>query len=155
MAQRGLDHALRGHALALDQIPGQAARVNADADGHMVRLGAVHHATDVLLPLDVAGIDSQLVDAVFHRSQRQFMIKMNVCHQRHRGVIDQRAHRLRTFFIIDRNADDVRARLIQSLDLRQRCLRVARIGIGHGLHGDGCAAADLHLAHADFSALSS
>ena len=59
--------------------------------------------------------------------------------------------RVRRFQIGHGAADDVTARVSQRADLGERRLRIAGVGVRHGLHRDGRAAADRHRADHDLS----
>ena len=141
----------RGMAVFFQQRLVQAAAVDADADGDMVGLAAVHHRPDVALTADVAGIDADLRRAPFGSGNGQTVIKMDVRHQRQRRFFRNGTKSLRRLHIQHRQADDVTAGLFQRADLLQAALHV-RIGtVEHGLDGHRCAAADLHSADGDLS----
>ena len=104
---------------------------------------------------DVAGIQTQLVDAGFERQQRELVMEMNVGDERHIG------HALANLFQRDRRivvghgqADDLAAGADHLLDLRDGRVDVGRVGLGHRLNDDRRAAADLHMFNLNCSGLS-
>ena len=56
----------------------QAAEVDADANGNVARLGRGDHLPHLVLVAQVAGIESQAVDAAGGAFQRQLIVKMDV-----------------------------------------------------------------------------
>ena len=93
--QRAFHHALRGRpAVFGEDILLYRAGVHADAHRDMMRLDAVRQNTHVLFAADVAGVDAQLMDAVFHRLDGELVIKMDVGDQRNGAGVHQRAHRV-------------------------------------------------------------
>ena len=141
----------RGMAVFFQQRLIQAAAVDADTDGNMVGLAAVHHRPDVAFAADVTGIDADLRRATFGSGNGQTVVKMDVRHQRQRRPLRNGAKGLRRLHIQHRQADNVTAGLFQRANLLQTTLHV-RVGtVEHGLDGHRCAAADLHSADGDLS----
>ena len=152
MAERAFHHALRRHAAVFRQnLLLDRAGIDADAHRNVMRLDTVRQNAHVLFSADVARIDAQLVDTVFHSGQRKLVIKVNIRHQRHGTAVHQRTDSLRACLVVHRDADDIRAGNRQRTDLRERRLHIRRIGIGHGLHGNRRAPADEHAAGSDLS----
>src|SRR5699024_2810315 len=62
------------------------------------------------------------------------------------AFVHQRAHVAGANLVVDRDAHDLRPGVREGADLGDGGRRVARVGVGHGLNGDGRAAADLYIA---------
>src|SRR5438270_2077335 len=76
VTQRRFDHSLRrGGAVSLQEIFFQRSAVDSDPNRHLLCLRGAHDFDDALVLADVAGIQTQLVDAGFKRHHCQFVIK--------------------------------------------------------------------------------
>ena len=64
---------------------------------------------------------------------------MNVCNQDgFRAALADFRKDLRSLDIRDRQANNLAASRLHLVDLLDGLLHLARVGLGHGLHGDGC-----------------
>ena len=72
---------------------------------------------------------------------------MNIRHQRHRAFIHQLAHGGHARIVIYGYAHDIAALACQGANLQKRTRHITGVGIGHGLYGYACAAAQRHGAH--------
>ncbi len=146
MGKGAFAQALRGNAAVFGQnVLFQGTGVHPDTDGDMVALQTVRHQLHLVLPADVAGVDAELVDAVFQRPDGQTVVKMDVCAQGHRALVHQRPHRLHAVLVIHRHPHQLGPGLRQTLNLGQGRLRVLRPRVGHGLNGNRRPAADLQI----------
>src|SRR5438132_2672873 len=83
VAHGRFDHRFgRGGPVLLQQILLQRTTVDADANRNFLRLRRAHDFDDPFVLADVAGIQTQLIDAGLERQQRQLVMKVNVCDQR-------------------------------------------------------------------------
>ena len=143
VVEAALHHALGSHAAVFcEDFLFNGAGVHADAHRDAVLLQAVRQRAHVGLAADVAGIDAHLGDAVFDGTDGELVVEVDVGHQRHRGCVHQRAHGLGAGLVVDGHAHDVRACVRHAANLRKGGLYVASVGVGHGLNGNGRAAAD-------------
>ncbi len=146
MVQRTFHHSLGCRAAEfLEDVLLHRAGVYTDADWEMACLCRLHNRLYAVRAADVARIQANLVHAGLDRRQRETVVKVDVRHHRQRRVRADFAQRLRRLHIRHGTANNVAARVLQCANLRQRCLRVARIGIGHGPHRDGRAAANQYV----------
>ena len=149
VTQGGFDQGIRvGLAVFFLQIAFQRARVNTNADGDAVVLGAGDDLRHLLVVADVAGGDAQAVRASFGSGEAALVVEVDVRDQRHV-----------THFLLDltkslgggegrhRDAHDVRTRLHRRADLGHGGGHVLGVGVGHGLHRDGGGAADGDAPH--------
>ena len=154
MRQRAFHHALRGRPAVFGQdILLHRAGVHANAHRNVMGLHTVGENTHVLLSADVAGVNAQFVNAVFHRLDGELVIKMNVGDQRNGAPVHQRAHRFGACLVVNGYANDIRARHRQRADLGERRLHVRRVRIGHRLYADRRAPADEDVSGLDLPCL--
>ena len=125
--------------------------VHADANRDVVRLCRRRQFPDVRFAADVAGIDAQLVDAVFRRGNGKAVVEVDIRHQRHGRTVHQRADGAGAILVVHADAHDVAARFRQGANLRKRRLCVARVGVRHGLHPDRVVSAQRQVADANHS----
>ena len=79
MAQSTFDHAPgRRSAVLPQQVLLQRTGVDADANRNFSIGGDFHHFFHIPARADIAGIETQTVDSLLNRDQRQLVIKMNV-----------------------------------------------------------------------------
>ena len=148
LLQCALDHRLRLQAVVL-LVEGRVQRTTVDTDANrqatILRLGS--DRLDVLGPADVARVQPQAVHASFHRCQRHFVLVVDVGDDRNRRAWHNLGEPLGRLRLVARAAHDVAASGRERIDLLQRALNVGRLGDGHRLHRDRCAAADGHLSY--------
>ncbi len=108
----------------------------------------------LLAEADVAGIDAVLVERLGAGrviGEQRVADVVEVADQRHvdahlqKLFLDVR-HGGGGFVAVDRDAHDLGARAVERGDLADGAVDVGRVGVGHRLHHDGCAAADFHIA---------
>ena len=129
----------------------EGAAVDADADGDMMGLAAVHHRLHSVGGADVARVDAELFAAVLHGGDGQPVIKMYVCHKRQVDPVHDVPDRPGRVHIEHGGADDLAARRLQPVYLLYGGLCVPGVRVGHGLDGHRGAAAHGHAAHKDLS----
>ena len=146
MPERAFHQALRRRSAVLrQQFLFHRSAVHADPDRDVVRLRAVRHHPDTVLPADISRVDPQLRDSVLRGADRQLIVKVDIRHQRHRAPVRQGFHRFRAGLVIHADPHQVAARVMQRADLRQGGFRIPGIGIGHALHQYRVPAAQLQL----------
>ena len=150
VAERRLDHALRGGPVVLGQeVLLQGAPVDADADRDALVLGDVDDFLHEALAADVPRVQPEAVHALLERDQGELVVEVDVGHQRDPDLPLDLAEFLGGLPNRDRAPDHVTARRLQRPDLEQRCLDVARVGLRHRLHGDRSLAAHLEVPELD------
>ena len=132
-----------GVAVLFEQTLFKAAGVHADADGDIVPAAGLGDGPDVLRRADVAGVDAYLIDTALGGFEGEAVIKMDIRDERDAHLLLYRGDGSGRLHIRQRDAHDVRARGLHGLYLRDRRVNVPGLGIAHGLHGDGRAAAYL------------
>ena len=125
--------------------------VHTDANRDVVRLCRRRQFPNVRFAADIAGIDAQLVDAVFRRGNGKAVVEMDIRHQRHGRAVHQRADGAGAILVVHADAHDVAARFRQGANLPKRRLCVARVGVRHGLHPDRVVSAQRQVADANHS----
>jgi hypothetical protein len=101
-----------------------------------MQLGGGDDAGDFFLTTEIAGIDANGVGAIFHGSNGQPVIKMDVGNQGDGNLIPDNAESPSRFFIQNGDADKVATGCLKTPYLRYGLLDIPGIGIGHGLHRD-------------------
>src|SRR4030095_7222993 len=153
--QGGLDHALgRGPVVPGQEIFLERAAVDADADGDPLVLGDVDDLLDEMLAADVPGVQPQAIHTLLERDEGELVVEVNIGDQRDPDLPLDLAELLGGLADRHRAPYDVAARRLERPDLEERRLHVARVGLGHRLHGDRRFAADLDSAQLDLSRLS-
>ena len=61
-------------AVLLEQVEFDGAGVDADPDGDLMSLTGVGHEPDFVFPTDVAGVDTDLVDARLDGGEGEFIV---------------------------------------------------------------------------------
>ncbi len=150
-----LRHGFGGDAaVLLEQVEFDGPGVDADPDGHLVRLARVGHEPDLVLSADVAGVDADLVDARLDGGEGEFIVHLDVRDDGHPDVFFQSFDGLDIFHVRDRKADELAAGGRQFSRLKDVRLDVALRRIEHGLDDDGCVSAKRYIAHENLSCLS-
>ena len=160
MPKRHLDHAIRGllAVVAVDRVflahPlvhlfGQRTRVDPDAERDQALLGCVDHLGDLFAVGNVARVETQAGHARLDRHQRKRVVVVDVCDHRQGRAFDYLFQSLGGLVVGNRRPHNLATRLFQLVDLAKRRLHVARVRLGHGLHGDGRRAADDDAADVD------
>ena len=152
MVEAAFDHRLRtGLAVFLQQVPLQAARVDADADRTAVIPRGRDHLAHALGRADVARVDPQAGGAGLCRLDGAAVVEVDVGDDRHRAFAHDLGERGAAGLVGNRDADDVCARLRRRLHLRDRRGDVGGGGVGHGLDADRGIAAHGDVAHHDLA----
>ena len=151
LVQSALHKPLRGDAAVFgDQFLFQRAAVDADPDGNLPLLGDIDNRFNFVAAADIAGIDADLVRAVFHGPDRHPVVKMDICHQGDMDPLLDLTDGQCSFFGGACAADDLTARLLQTKNLGNSGLHIFGGGIGHGLDQDRISSADHAVADADY-----
>ena len=148
VAERHLDHAVRSAlavvavdvvllAQALVDLLGQRTGVDPDPKRDLPFLRRGDDLDHLVTVRDVAGVEAQAVDARLDRHEGEGVVVVDVGDDRQRRALDDVPQRQGSLAIGHRRAHDLAARLLQLVDLSQRRLDVAGVGLGHRLHGDG------------------
>ncbi len=127
----------------------QTAPVDADADGDILLPTGVRHRLHPVRGTDIARVDAHLIRPGGDALQGQFIVEVDVHHQRNIAVLLDGADGLGRGFVWHCYPDDLAARFFQASDLLDGGFRVVGAGIAHGLDGDGRAAAHRDAAHFD------
>ena len=110
---------------------GQAAEVDANADGDAPRLRRLHHLPHLLLVPQIARIQPQAVHPAGGALQRQLIVKMDVGHQRNADLPLDFRHSFGGFQIRHGGADDFAAGFLQLVDLPHGGFHIAGVRFGH------------------------
>ena len=145
----------------------ERAPVDADADRLLVLDGAFDHHLEVVVVLladrCIAGVDAvlgQRAGSGGELLEQQVAVVMEVAHDGHaQAAFIQALHDVRYgsrgVVVVDRDADDLRARQSQRRDLFDGTRNVRRVGVGHRLDDDRNLPADANLPDLDSSRLPS
>ena len=93
-----------------------------------MRLNAIRQDTHVLFAADVAGVDAQLVNAVFHRLDGELVIEMDIGDQRNGAAVHQ-ARTASAQASLNGYADDVRARDRQRANLGESVFSTSAVSV--------------------------
>ena len=115
----------------------------------------MHDLPYVGFAADVARVDAEPVDAGFKCGEREFVVEMDIGDDRDTCLLGDCRERIGSFSVGDGEADDIAADLCDGGDLRDGCVDIARVGLGHCLDADRCITADGDWADIDLSGLSS
>ena len=139
---------------AREQVLIEAPPVDSDPHRLLVGAGGLDHLGELRIALrsaaDVARIDPELRErlrTVGMSLEQLVPVEVKVADQRGcdalgvQTLADTR-HGGRGFVIVDGDPNQLRPGPRQRLDLSDRAFDVGRVGVGHGLHDDGGAAAD-------------
>ena len=110
--------------------------VNADTDGDSSLTCCRNDLLDALRPADVARVDAQCRNALRHRLKGKLVVEVDVGDERRLDLPHNIAEIFRCLHIGYGNAYNVTARRRKFTDLLNGRLRVRRLRIAHGLHGD-------------------
>ncbi len=148
---RGGDERLDGVlVLELAQVLGQRAGVDADrAAACRARLASAITSATFSGPPMLPGLSRTQCAPGLDRLQRERVVEVDVGDHRDRRLRDDGLERLGVFVARHRHADDVGAGLGDTMDLGHRRRKVGGLGLGHRLHRDRRAAADLHVSDLD------
>ena len=98
--------------------------VHAYADGDIPFLRRVDYCPDPVCASDIAGIDTDLVCAVFYCRDGKPVIKMNIRHQRDMDLLFDFCQRIRRSHIRNSTADDLASCRLKLQDLFYRSFHV-------------------------------
>src|SRR5690606_4910664 len=147
MVQRALDHRFRGRIpVLIEQMLFKRSGIHADSNRNAALLASLDNRFDLLAAADVAGIDSNLVDAVLDRGERKTVIEMNVRNERDMNPLLNLSDGVRGFLIVNSDAHDLAAGLFQPKNLGDRRLDIGRLRRAHALDNDFIASADRQAA---------
>src|SRR6185503_10208240 len=146
-----LDDERLGRVLARERLEvlRQRAGVGADPHGDPGVLCGSHDLLGLVRPADVAGVDTDGVDAGVDRVEGERGVEVDVGDHRDRREADDQGQRPRVLLLRDGDAHDLAAGGGERGDLRRRGLDVVGLREGHGLDDDRRAAADRDAADAD------
>ena len=133
--------------IALGDILLKRARVHANANRAPSGTRSINHRVNLGPIADIAGIDAKLGGTSLDGADGEFMVKVNIGDDRHRGLSTDGTKALERGLGGHAHTHDIAASLRQRAHLRKRCLGVSGIGAGHGLDHHRRAATDLHTAH--------
>ena len=132
----------RGYpAVFFHQFFFQRTAVYTDTDRNMFFFCHFHHLTDTVFITDVAGVDTNFINAQFHDTQCQTIIKVDVCHQRNMNLFFDFTNGICRFHIRHCHTHQFTACCFQRMNLRHRSRYISGICITHGLDDNGVAAA--------------
>ena len=159
--QCALDHRLGARkAVLVDQVLFQAARVDPDPHRNPFVACLADDLLESLVTADIAGVDPDLVDGGLSRrrdgvetGESHAVVIVDIGDQGDLDPVADELDRLDILLLGDRDADDLAARLFQTVNLGQGCVDVERIRRRHRLHPDGLIAADNVVAQTDFARL--
>ena len=120
----------------------QRTGIHTHADRDLSFLRTVNDCFDILFASDITRIDPDLIRAVFHGEDRQFMIEVNIRNKWDADLFPDVAKSFCRLFRIGRTADDLTAGFFQLMDLGNGCCHIFRFGVRHGLNGYLCAASN-------------
>ena len=129
----------------------QTAAVDADADGDILLLAGIHHCLYPVVVADVARVDADLIHPHVCAGQRSLVVKVDI---RHDGDVHRVFDGLDALCICRAGAGDpqnLTASGFAPLGLRHIALDVLHRHIEHGLHRNGVAAANGHIADLHFT----
>ena len=128
-------------------VPFERTGVHPDADRDLPLTAGTHDLRDLLAGADVAGIYPDLVRPGGNRREGDLIIEMDVGDERYfHALCLQRAKNLCRLRIGDGETDDVTPLTLECPYLRERCLCVVRVGIGHRLDQNRRAATERQVA---------
>src|SRR6185503_21240245 len=126
--------------------------VHTNPDRHFLRLRSTHNLTHTLVCTDVAGIESQLVDARFEGHQREFVMEVNVGDERDvRHALADLFQRHGRVVVRNGKADDLTTCADHLVDLRDSSAHVRSISLCHRLNRNGSATTDLNVLDLNWS----
>ena len=150
MLHRGRNERLRRNAAVFRQhLVIERSGVDADADGDAPLARRRDDLLDALRPADIAGVDAQCRNALRHRLERELVVKVDVRNERRLDLPYDIAEVLRRRHVGHGDAHNVAARRREFAYLLYRRLRVRRLRIAHGLHGDRRPASDGNISNVD------
>ena len=129
----------------------QTAAVDADADRDILLLTGIHHCLYPVIIADIARVDADFVYAYVRAGQRSLIVKVDICHD---GDVHCVFDGLDALCICRAGAGDpqnLTASGFAPLGLRHIALDVLYRHIEHGLHRNGVAAANGHIADLHFA----
>jgi hypothetical protein len=86
MAHGRFDQSLGGRLTVLAlQVLAQGSRIDADANRDSAIAGRGYHLADLVVAADIAGIDTQAIDAVFRDLECNAMVEVDIGDQRDRA----------------------------------------------------------------------
>ena len=154
------DHPFGRIAVAVEDPPGERAVVDTDAQRHAAAAALLDEGLQFAVAgAVVARIDAHFID-VFGRDRGHLGDEVDVGHNGRAEAVgaqplDDVSEVLAFAATLGREADDRTAGPGDALDLRDGTLRIEGRSVGHRLHGDGLAAADLDRTDADAGARAS
>lgn len=95
-----------------------------------------HHFTDFRFRTDITRVNPQTVSTEIGHSQSNFIVEVNISHQRNRDLLTDFTKSLCGFHAWYRYPHDVCTSINTALNLRNRCSDITGFGIGHTLNAD-------------------
>src|SRR5690606_17011926 len=124
------------HALLFVLALDDGAFVDADADGEAPGLARLDDVDDLLAVVDVAGVEADLVDARLDGLEGALEVEVDVGDDGDADLGDDLLQGVGVLLLGDGDADDVRARGGELVDLGDTPGDVVGVAAGHGLDGD-------------------
>ena len=148
MFQGTFYQALRGDAaIFFYQLFFQRTTVYANTDGDMFFFRHLHHLTDTVFIADIAGVDTNFINAQFHHTQCQTIIKVDICYQRNMNLFFDFTNGICRFHIRHCYTHQFTACCFQGMNLRHSSCHISGICITHGLDDNRIAAAQFQIAN--------
>ena len=113
--------------------------------------GSSYDFTNFSFRTNITRVNPQTVCTRISNCQRNFIVKVNVCHQRHRYLLSNFTKCSCGFHGRYRNTHDVYARIYTTLNLRHSCSNIAGFRIGHTLDADGRITTHIDRTHTNFT----
>ncbi len=158
MPERRLDHGARNLLLhiALAFVAGpdllrDGAGVDADPYRNPALLRGRGHGLDLLRPREVPRIDSELIDPLLDRRQREAVVEVDIGHQRDMYLPLDLPKRGRGLHVRHRHPHQIGPGLLDLAYLADRRADIAGVRRGHRLNADRRPPADQHPADVDFA----
>ena len=115
---------------------GQAAEVDADADGHASVFGGVYDGLDLLPGADVAWVQPKAVHPTLQRLKSKLVVEVDVGDNGDADALDYTGQGFGRLHVRHGTANNVAAGLGGLFDLTDGGVDVAGVRLGHGLNRD-------------------
>ena len=123
----------------------KGATVDTDTDRNITFPGHIDHRLDPFPASNISRIDTNLVRAILHRSDRQSIIKMNICYQWNMNLFLDFLQCLCGLHCRHRTADDLAACCLQLKNLLYCCLHIFCLCVCHRLDKNRIASSNLSV----------
>ena len=123
--------------------------IDADADRNFLFAAHGRDGFYAVIAADVAGVDADFIHARRCGFKRKLIIEMNIRHERNGNFLFDGGDQPHGVHIGDGGAENLAAGFFQCDRLPHAAFYIGGGHVQHGLHGDGRAAADFHIARHD------